>query len=613
MIISSFITNNSTKIINPFFKSYSRFYSDKNSNLGKVLLLSNSYNGLTQKVHCYLKDKIENPVLVELAINGNKISEIVNEHKPEWILCPFLKKQIPSEVWKEKKCIVIHPGIKGDRGASSLDWAILSNKEKWGVTLLSAVEGMDEGPVWSSKDFSLDPKKSKTLTYSDEVSKTALLCIDELLTRINDDQFQPEVVDFDSPSIQGKLMPTIKQSDRKIDFQTDSTEEILRKINASCSQPGVLTEFFGEDYFLYDCYEESILKGNPGEIIAQRDQAICIGTRDAAVWVTHLKKKDPKPSQRIKLPATLVLKNKIKNIPFNDLDINYIHQKTFKQINYHKEGKLAFLSFNFYNGAMNSYQCEKLINAYDFAVQQSDTELIVISGGPQSWSNGINLNTIEANEFPEVEAWKNLYLINSFIKKVINTKTHLTCSFIGNSAGAGGVPMALAADLVFAKDGIILNPHYQNMGLYGSELWTYLLPKRVGFEMAKKLTDDCLPLNTNQAKKINLIDQKFSSFEEMKQHLAEIVATKKHIEILSKRVEERIIDENQKPLLEYEREEMNIMYRNLFENNWGFKEKRRDFVYKVPPNNTPDFLLRSNATALKNFVIKEEFSAIQNS
>ena len=54
------------------------------------------------------------------------------------------------------------------------------------------------------------------------------------------------------------------------------------------------------------------------------------------------------------------------------------------------------------------------------------------------------------------------------------------CAGRGN-AGAGGCFLALAADQVWAHGGVVLNPHYKNMGnLYGSEYWTYLLPRRVG-------------------------------------------------------------------------------------------------------------------------------------
>jgi putative two-component system hydrogenase maturation factor HypX/HoxX len=52
-----------------------------------------------------------------------------------------------------------------------------------------------------------------------------------------------------------------------------------------------------------------------------------------------------------------------------------------------------------------------------------------------------------------------------------------------------------AADLVWARAGVILNPHYKGMGnLYGSEYWTYLLPRRVGPERAQAITQNRLPI-----------------------------------------------------------------------------------------------------------------------
>ena len=51
---------------------------------------------------------------------------------------------------------------------------------------------------------------------------------------------------------------------------------------------------------------------------------------------------------------------------------------------------------------------------------------------------------------------------------------------------------ALAADFVWTHRNVILNPHYKSMGLYGSEYWTYFLPKRVGSAMASYLTESML-------------------------------------------------------------------------------------------------------------------------
>ena len=51
---------------------------------------------------------------------------------------------------------------------------------------------------------------------------------------------------------------------------------------------------------------------------------------------------------------------------------------------------------------------------------------------------------------------------------------------VGGNAGAGGVMLALGGDEVLMREGVVLNPHYRTMGLFGSEYWTYVLPRRVG-------------------------------------------------------------------------------------------------------------------------------------
>ena len=67
------------------------------------------------------------------------------------------------------------------------------------------------------------------------------------------------------------------------------------------------------------------------------------------------------------------------------------------------------------------------------------------------------------------------------MRDIIETPSHLVIAALRGNAGAGGAMMALASDRVFAREGVVLNPHYRGMGgLFGSEYWTYTLPRRVG-------------------------------------------------------------------------------------------------------------------------------------
>src|SRR3977135_4313190 len=80
----------------------------------------------------------------------------VSREAPDLIIAPMLKIAIPEEVWSRHHCLIVHPGIKGDRGPSSLDWAIANHEKSWGVTILEAASEFDAGPIWASHEFDLE-------------------------------------------------------------------------------------------------------------------------------------------------------------------------------------------------------------------------------------------------------------------------------------------------------------------------------------------------------------------------------------------------------------------------------------------------------------------------
>ncbi len=137
----------------------------------------------------------------------------------------------------------------------------------------------------------------------------------------------------------------------------------------------------------------------------------------------------------------------------------------------------------------------------------------------------------------------------------------------GNAA-AGGVMLALAANLVYARKGIVLNPHYKGMGnLYGSEYWTYLLPKRVGASRARELTEALLPVSTRTAQQIGLIDAAFeedaASFRHHIRELAEELArSPRCAPMLEEKRHTRQVYEDRKPLQAYQEEELHEMWLN---------------------------------------------------
>ena len=91
--------------------------------------------------------------------------------------------------------------------------------------------------------------------------------------------------------------------------------------------------------------------------------------------------------------------------------------------------------------------------------------------------------------------------------------------------------MGLACDYVVGKEGVVLNPHYQTLGLSGSEYHTYTLPKRVGKVMAESLLNECLPLSVEKAKALGMIDEVYAheTYYESLHHFAASVYNEEYI------------------------------------------------------------------------------------
>ena len=186
---------------------------------------------------------------------------------------------------------------------------------------------------------------------------------------------------------------------------------------------------------------------------------------------------------------------------------------TFREVWYEERGQVGYLHFDFYNGAMSTEQCRRLRDAYRYAKARTQTKVIVLMGGEDFFSNGIHLNVIEAAENQGEESYYNLHAIDDIVQDILETESHIVVSALQGDAAAGGVPFAVAADHVVAREDVVFNPYYQHMGgLYGSEYWTYILPRRVGAEMTEELTSAPFnPIGTRRAKEIGLIDDVFGT------------------------------------------------------------------------------------------------------
>ncbi|MEZ5877125.1 MAG: hydrogenase maturation protein [Tepidamorphaceae bacterium] len=553
----------------------------------RILFLCHSFNSLSQRLFVELRQR-GHDVSVEFDINDAVAIEAVRLFSPDLIVAPFLKRAIPQAIWREHVCLVVHPGPPGDRGPAALDWAILNGEREWGVTVLQAAEEMDAGLIWAWRRFAMRDARKSSL-YRNEVTEAACAAVLEAIEKFSDRNFEP--VPLESiPGAKDVWRGPARQADRAIDWERDDTRTVLRKINSAAGMPGLRTRLFGEEVFIFNATAAKRLPaGVPGKVVARCGGALAVATSDGAVWIGHAKRIGDK---QVKLPARHVFVEKAVGLP---------EHAGPDSIRYEERGGVGFLHFPFYNGAMGTEACKRLLAAYETAVA-GPARVLVLMGGPDHWSNGLDLNLIEAASSPAEESWRNINAIDDLAEAIVRTTDKYVIAAVGGNAGAGGVFLARAADEVWMRRGAVLNPHYKDMGnLYGSELWTYLLPRHAGEDNARRITQARLPMGAEEALSLGLANEAIGCGHdafagEVEARATALAARDDLAGLILAKANRRARDEAGKPLAEYRVEELSRMRRNFFGFDPSYHVARYNFVHKVAKSRTPVTIARHRET-----------------
>ena len=559
----------------------------------RILLIATAFNSLSQRVHAELVDDGHELEVVLASCGERELREAVfgpgggPEPVPRFDLCiaPMLTSAIPEDVWRALPCLIVHPGPPGDRGPASLDWALHQGAEAWGVTVLQAVAEMDAGPVWASAAFRIPPGVAKSDVYRGELADAASSAVREAVRRFAAGEKPRTPHD----SVTRGVFP---QSLRRIDWAADPAERVSALLRAADSSPGVLDEIGGREFHLYGGEPEYALHGRPGTLLATRTGAVCRATADGAVWLSHAKpKRLPGGPAEMKLPAALALAAHL------DEAGHLPECPGTSDIGYRERGEVGMLSFGFPGGAVSTEQCRTLLRALRYAATRR-TRVLVLGGRRDFFGNGIHLGVIEAAESPADESWANINAIDDVVEAVLRGTDRLVVSAMGGNAAAGGAILGLAADEVWLRRGVVLNPHYRLMGLYGSEYWTYVLPRRVGRAEADRLMEAAMPVGADRAVRTGLADRLLDAAP---QEFTEAVWTAAFELAASPDLGARIAakakrlagDEAVRPLARYRQAELAKM-RAIFDDPYApYHALRSAFVRKAVPERTPEHLRRA--------------------
>ena len=568
----------------------------------RILLLTHAFNGLAQRLFVELR-AAGHGVSVELDIADAVTEDAVHRFDPDVVLAPFLKRAIPASVWQQRPCLVVHPGPPGDRGPSALDHAVLEGARDWGVTVLQAGAEFDAGAVWAWQPCTLREGATKASLYRHEVVRAATLAVQAALARWQPGGPAPW------PAERG-WRPLVRAADRALDWARHDAAQALRRIRSADGFPGAAGSLFGVPCKLFDAHaasaaaEAEAATAAPGQVLAPRGPSLLVRAARGALWIGHVRRGEAADGVApLKLAATAAFAAEAAALPEWPVPLQRGADE-WDELRYAEVGppgaRVGWLAFDFHNGAMSERQSRRLVQALAQA-RARDTRVLVLAGGADFFCNGIHLHDIEAaaaraGDSAADASMRAIEAIDDVALALLTLTDRLTVAALRGNAGAGGCFLALAADRVWAHQGVLLNPHYKNMGnLYGSEYWTYLLPRRVGASQAQALMRGRLPMNAAQAVSLGLVDEAFGddapAFEaQLLPRALALAADAGWAARVQAKQRQRAADEAARPLADHRAEELAHMRRNFYGFDPSYHVARHHFVHRKPHAWTPRHL-----------------------
>ncbi|HWC07870.1 MAG TPA: enoyl-CoA hydratase-related protein, partial [Solirubrobacterales bacterium] len=413
--------------------------------------------------------------------------------------------------------------------------------------------------------------------YNGPVADAAMDCVAEVLRMVAAGETPRPAEEWPARVAGTGELPLLRRKAFEIDWSAPATE-IARRIAAADGAPGAPATVDGKTYCLFDAATTPEDHGDvePGTVVGVDTDAVAFATGEGTLWVGYAatleKKRGPK------LPAAWVLDTG--HAPYRRMP------DALAETTYERDGDVGYLTLRSYSGAMHTQQCRRMTDAVRKALIE-DTRVLVVRGTEHAFSNGIHLGVIEAAQDPAAEAWDNIRAIDELCLAIAEAEQLTIAAFTAN-AGAGGVMAGLCADITVARAGVVLHPYY-DMGIFGSELHTWGLPSRVGAEKADELLGAKLPISATEAARIDMVrdigPRDATEFDGWLRDLAQGYAEPEaYVPALAAREARRACA---MPMSYYQSIELAEMARDIFDDRFGFAAKRKAFVSKAAPTETP--------------------------
>jgi methionyl-tRNA formyltransferase len=234
-----------------------------------------------------LAQKAGLPVLQPQRVREESFLQELTRLKPDLIVVVAFGQKIPRAILDLPPlgCINVHASLLPRwRGASPIQYAILSGDQKTGVSTMYLDEGWDTGDLILQETLELSGQETGGSLH-DRLAKVGAKCLLETIELIA----RGEAPRTPQPQEGAIYAPKLDQALTIINWHSRAVE-IERLIRALNPFPGARTYYQGEQLRLWKSSVSSGSDKEPGTILSLSKEGILVQTKDQALLIQQLQR-----------------------------------------------------------------------------------------------------------------------------------------------------------------------------------------------------------------------------------------------------------------------------------------------------------------------------------
>lgn len=217
--------------------------------------------------------------------NSEELNQIT-DLQPDYIIVAAYGKILPTEVLSaaKKECLNVHASLLPKyRGAAPINYAILNDDKKTGISIMRVVKELDAGAVFLDKEIPIE-EDDTAITLTEKLARIGGDAIIETIQKIESGNLQPKEQNPQKVTYSPKLTKEMAEL-----IWSLSAREIFNRVRGLVPWPVVKTKLNGKAIKIYNtkCLNENS-KEEPGVIVHIGKAGWTVATGDKNILIEEV-------------------------------------------------------------------------------------------------------------------------------------------------------------------------------------------------------------------------------------------------------------------------------------------------------------------------------------